>query len=1045
MKTVSRWFGFALFSAVAAAQAPTGNIKGRVIDSVRAVVPAAEVRVIHLATNITTRTLSNGEGNFELRGLIPGNYRLEAGKDGFKHYLREPVEVRVADVLNLEVALELGAVTENITVRAETPLLESATASVGQVIDTRRIEGLPSPGNSVLYMLQTAPTISVTTSPTNLWPPDAVGSASGTTVAGSTGTSEFMIDGNPMMTRGGGYTFNPQPEMVQEFRVQVAAFDASIGRFTGANINMVMKSGTNSNHGSFIYSNLSRGFMAHDFFTNRFIYDTRTGPITSQKIDQSWPPQRVIRYRGNIGGPLVLPRLYNGRNRTFWIFGGDGVIRQRASRATYNVPDTQQRNGDFSALLALGAQYQIYDPATIRPAANGRFSRLPLAGNIVPVSRIDPAAKQLIAYYPSANTPGNRDGTANYTDPNLADSPYVGYMGRVDHVINDNHRLFLSLNRAYTDPISDLYFHNISTGTIRTRVQSGIALNDTWVVRRSWVLELRYGLNRFSDPTRPPSIGFDLSTLGLPASLTGRLDKSLTTIPQTAITGLTGIGGASGANPNTTYHTFGAQTSHPKGNHSLRLGAEYRLLLENVSNYGNVSPAYSFGTNWTQGPLDNSGGAPVGQGLASFLLGLPTGGSISRNASTAESSGYWSLFLQDDYKLTRKLMVNAGLRWEYETAITERYDRSSRGFDFQTANPIQSAAAANYARNPIPELSASAFRTTGGLLFAGVNGVTRRYLDPDANNFAPRIGLAWHAASRTVLRAGYAIFYEPLGSDRLDSLQQGYSRSTTMAPSLDNGQTFQATLRNPFPNGILDPIGSTAGLRTFLGQGITFLTVSRRSPYTQRWSFNIQHELPQRVLIDIGYLGNRGTRLATSRDLNAVPAQYLSRLLVRDTATINFLSQQVPNPFFGLSDFAGSGLQGQNVSRAQLLRPYPHFTSVSSVTGGGSSWYHAAILRAEKRFSKGYTMQLSYTYSKAMEAVDYLNSSDPAPTHVVSANDRTHNLSMSAVFELPLGKGRRFLSSSRWTDLAAGGWSFQSIYQYATGLPLGFGNALFYG
>lgn len=1026
-------------------QTPTGNIKGRVVDSGQSVVPGADLRATQLGTNVVTRTTSNPEGNFELRALLPGVYRLEVEKQGFKRYVREPLEVRIGDVLNLAIALELGAVTENITVRDEAPLLESATASIGQVVDSRRIESLPSPGNSVLYLLQLAPAVGVTTSPTNLWPPDAVGSASGTTVAGSTGRSEFMVDGNPMMTRAGGYTFNPQPEMVQEFRIQVAAFDASIGRFTGANLNMVTKGGTNQLHGNFIYSNLSRGFMARDFFTNRFIYDTRTGPITSEKIEQAWPPQRVIRYRGNVGGPLVIPKLYNGRNRTFWIFGGDGVIRQRASRATYNVPPERQRSGDFSELLTLGTQFQIYDPATIRPATNGRFSRQPLPGNLVPASRIDPAARQLMEYYPLPNTPANRDGTGNYGDPNLADSPYVGYQSRLDHVLNDNHRLFFSLNRAYTDPISNQYFHNIASGTIRTRVQSGISLNDTLILSPTWMLELRYGLNRFSDPTRPPSIGFDLNTLGLPRSLTSQLDATLTTLPQIGITGLTGIGDGSGSNPNTTYHTFGGQATHPTGNHSFRMGAEYRLLLENVYNYGNVSPAYSFGTTWTTGPLDNSAGAPVGQGLASFLLGLPSGGSISKNSSTAESSGYWGLFFQDDWKVTRRLMLNLGMRWEYETATTERYNRSTRGFDFAAENPIQAEAAANYARSPIAEIPASAFRTTGGLVFAGLGGVPRRYVNRDGNNFAPRLGFAYQLGARTVLRGGYALFHEPLGSDRVDSFQQGFSRNTALVASLDNGQTFQASLRNPFPNGILDPIGAAAGLRTFLGQGISFLTPDRPSPLMHRWSYNIQHELPSRVLLDIGYLGSRGTKLATSRDVNAVPEKYMSRSPVRDNDTINFLSQAVRNPFFGMADFAGSGLQGQNTTRAQLLRPYPHFGSMTTVTADGWSWYHALIVRAEKRFSRGYTMQMSYTWAKAMEAVEYLNASDTAPSYVISANDRTHNLSVSGVAELPFGKGKRYLNHHRLLDVAAGGWSFQGIYQFASGTPLGFGNAIFTG
>ncbi|HWB99295.1 MAG TPA: carboxypeptidase-like regulatory domain-containing protein, partial [Bryobacteraceae bacterium] len=446
-------------------QTPTGHIKGRVTDKAQAVVPGARVEAVNTATNVTTRVESNLEGNYEVPNLIPGIYRLEIRKDGFKQYVREPIQVRVGDVLTIDASLDVGDVAESIVVNAESPMLQAATAGLDQVIDTRRIEDLPAPGNSVIYLLQTAPAITVTTAPTNLWPPDAVGSAGGTAVAGTVATSQYSMDGIPMMSRNGTFTVNPQPEMVQEFAVQVAAYDASLGRFTGAYVNMVTKSGANDLHGSLVYSNLSRGLMAHDLFTNNFINNPATGPITSAKIDQAWPPQRDIRLRGNIGGPVYLPKLYNGRNKTFWIFGGDGVIRQRASRSSYTVPTLEQRDGDFSQLLRLGSQYQIYDPATIQPAANGRFTRQPFPGNIIPASRLNANAKQILNYYPLPNQPGNTDGTNNYSDPNMADSPYIGFLGRVDHSFSDTHRLFFAFNNTSATPLSNNYFHNPSTGT----------------------------------------------------------------------------------------------------------------------------------------------------------------------------------------------------------------------------------------------------------------------------------------------------------------------------------------------------------------------------------------------------------------------------------------------------------------------------------------------------------------------------------------------------------------------------------------------------
>ena len=393
-----------------------------------------------------------------------------------------------------------------------------------------------------------------------------------------------------------------------------------------------------------------------------------------------------------------------------------------------------------------------------------------------------------------------------------------------------------------------------------------------------------------------------------------------------------------------------------------------------------------------------------------------------------------------DASITRKLTVNVGVRWDYDTPTTERFNRASRGFAFGTASPVEAQARTNYAANPIPEVPASQFRVQGGLLFAGLNGAPRGLFAPDRNNFSPRVGFAYAWRPRTVLRAGYGLFFEPLGSDRLDAAQPGFNQRTVMAPSLDNGLSFAATLANPYPNGLLEPVGAAAGLNTFIGQSISITNPDRRNAYAQRWSFNLQQELPRRFLLDVGYMGNRAVGLATSPDVNAVPAQYLSRSAVRDNNTNAFLTAQVRNPFAGIAAFNGSGLQGANVARQQLLRPYPQFGSISTVWNNGYAWYHSLQARVERRLANGFTVQGSYTWSKNMEAVDYLNASDTAPSRVVSPLDQTHVWAMSGVYELPFGK-----QSGRWTKLAIGGWSLQGLWQAQSGRPLAWGNVLFNG
>jgi len=1030
----------------ALAQNPYGRITGRVTDSAGALVPGALIRTVHIETNVATAATSNSGGNYELANLAPGHYRITAEVAGFKRYERGPIEVRVGDVLTVEIALELGALTESVTVTAEAPLLESATASVGQVIDNRRLLDLPLPGASPAYLTQLAPGVISTNPPTHGWLPQAVDAVSNLAAAGTrTRQSEFTLDGIPNMQQDGQISFSPPPEMIQEYRVQTAPFDAAVGHFTGAHVNMVLKTGTNALHGNLVFSHLSRPLSARDFFTNRAIYDLTTGPVTKEKIDQNWPPVLTNRYRATVNGPLRIPKLYDGRNRTFWTYGFDLLDRNRPEQAFFTVPDARQREGDFSGLLALGSQYQIYDPETIATAPNGRFSRQPLAGNRIPASRMDAMAKRIVSYFPLPNTLGSVDGRDNYSDPQTRRIDFHSNTFRVDQVIGDRQRLYSTFSRSFLNSKWAKAFHNDALGQERDRLHRGFALDDVLTLRPDLVVDLRYGITRFIQYDRPQSLGFDLASLGFPAPLVNQLDRSLTAFPQIAVNGYQTLGYVSGTWGGTNYHTFSATSSHMRGNHGLRFGGEYRILQENAYNYGNVAPRIEFAETWTRGPLDNSSVAPIGQGLASFLFGKPTGGYVDRNPSYAEQSGYLGLFFHDDWKVRRNLVLNLGLRWEVDTPTTERYNRTNRGFDFTAVNPIQAAAQAAYARSPIPEVPPSQFRTLGGLQFAGIGGNQRGLWNTDKNNFSPRIGLAWTMRPRTVARLGYGIYFESLGADRNDVYQQGFSQRTAVTPSQDNGLTFRATLANPFPDGLLEPQGTAAGLATYVGRAPGFFDPHRHSGYMQRWSFTLQREFGHRVLAEIGYMGNRGTGLGVSEEYNPIPAQYLSRSPVRDQPVIDYLSQTVQSPFYGMAEFAGSNLTARTVGRQQLLRPYPQFTGVSSATDLGFSWYHSLTARAEKRFSHGYTLQASYTWSKFMEAVEKLNPTDPQPHHVISPQDRPHHIVVSGIYELPLGRKRKWLSSGRVVNALAGGWSAQAIYQGQSGPPIGFGNIIFTG
>jgi hypothetical protein len=1028
-------------------QESRATVIGRVTDPAGAIVTGASVRVTNIATNSAVNTTSNESGSYEVPYLLPGVYRVEVELPGFEKSVRENIELRVGDRLTLDFAMELGNVAESVTVTGETPLLESATASVGMVMDQRRVAELPVIGGNPFYLSRLSPGVLSSGGRSAGNPMDA-GAATGVIVNGTRGgSSEVTVDGIPNMTNRNA-VFSPPQDLVQEFRIQTATYDASIGHAAGATTNVSMRSGSNTLHGT-VYHNYSQ-WRGVPWFTNRFIHDPSNGLTPEEKAAQipSWLHERT---GVTVSGPVHIPKIYDGRNRTFWTFGWENLNISRNLAFTGTVPTEAQLRGDFSELLALGSRYQIYDPATTVPAPNGRFRRQPIPGNIIPANRINPIATNILSYYPKPNQPGTADFRNNYyRTRNIYRENYT-LTSRMDHNFTSNNRFFMRWNNSQHDNRTDT-LPGITNLDLLDRTSWGVVLDDVHVFSPGLLLNVRYGITYQHNHTKRGSQGFDLVQLGLPQSLVDEIQTKLSpegiAFPNVQIDGnaYTALGINGGSTAATNYHTAGVTVTRISGAHSMRFGSEYRLQLETGYAFGHVAPQMLFANTYTRGPLDNAPAAPIGQGLASMLLGIPSGGVINNNASRAERSGYISFFVHDDWRVNQRLTINAGLRWEYEQPITERYDRTVRDYDFNTPSPISSQALANYARSPIPELPVAQFSTMGGLLFAGVGGQPRELWTAPRKNFAPRLGLAYQLTNRTVFRAGYGIFFDVLGVDRFGVNQGGFNQPTNIVPTLDNGQTFIASLANPFPNGIEGAAGSAAGLNTFLGRGISFFYGKPLNPYMQRWSASIQKELPGRIVADISYVGNRGTHLGVTRELNAIPLQYFSTSPVRDQAAIDFLSTQVNNPFFGLPEFSGSSLAGQRVARSQLLRPFPHFSSVQATLPIGISWYHSLQVGVEKRMSQGLTFQSSWTYSKFMEQVEFRNVSDDRPEQVISPQDYTHRFVVSAIYEMPFGRGKRLLGNAgRLTDALVGGWQLQGWFEGQTGDVLGFGNALFTG
>jgi len=1024
-----------LFAFPAAAQDARGTVLGRVTDASGAIVPNAEIRITNEATGVPVSAKTNDNGNYVLPYLIPGIYTISCEMQGFKKYSRPGVQVRIQDSVEVNVELTVGATTETIEVKDTTPLLSTTEASLGQVIDERRILELPQFAGNAMDLVHLAPgTVNGTNMRLRKAGFNAAPSQFSTDGSGNN-QNEFSIDGVSNTYSDGTaprVAFSPPQTAISEFKVQTAAFDASLGHTMGSTVNVSTKSGTNDIHGEF------HEWFRHSALDAPTVFQNRSGQKISIYQDN--------RYGASVGAPIIIPKLYNGKNRTFFFtayeankFGNP----DSGGNATSSVPTAKMHEGDLSEYLALGSAYQVYDPRSTT-LVNGRYVRTAIPGNIIPKTQLDQVGLNFINLYPLPNQPGTKDFRNNFYRSGKALEDYWVWLTRIDHAFSENHRMFLRLHRDYWEEDKNHVFNNDVNGVILTRNNKGIAFDDVYVFNPTFLLNFRYGLTFQDFPERRASQGADLSKLGLSANLLSQLpDKVRATLPNISLTPFTAIASWESQDGYTasTTNSFVGNFTKLQGNHNIRFGPELRIYRESRNRYGTaLSPQYSYNATFTKAN-DTAPNPTLGGEVAAMLMGIPAG-SMSRVDSYVEQDKYFALYVHDDWKISRKLTVNLGLRWEYESPMTERFNRSAIGYAGTTPNPLNDAARAAYAKNPIPELAAADFKAMGGLTFAGVAPNGRDYWKGEKNNFQPRIGFAYQLRPKTILRGGYGLYTASIGVNYSNTNLTGFSQSTPIQASLNNGITFLATNANPFPNGLIAPAGATGGLMTNIGQGVSFFPERRLHPYSQRWSFGIQQELPLQVMIESSYVGNRNTRLNINRELSFTPAQYLSTSPVRDQATINYLGANFPNPYSGLNPIYGTVM-----SRANLLRSNNQFSS-TQLQGdpSGYSWYHSLQNRIERRFANSWTVQASYTWSKAMEATERLNAADPVLYESLAGLDRTHRLTGSGIWELPFGRKRHWGSNwNKTTEFIVGGWQLGGIYQHQSGEPLGFGNRIFNG
>jgi hypothetical protein len=1014
-----------VLSPLASAQ-DTGRIVGVVTDSTGAVIPMAKVVVTNVGTNASKALTTNEQGRLTANDLQPGEYRVEIEAQGFKRFVQTPVTVRVADSVEISAKLELGAASESVTITGEAPLLETATSAVGEVIDRKLVLDLPLNERQAFSLILLTPGVTANRQISNAAQP--FNRAGNFSVSGGRGDSnEILLDGTPnTVTEGSTGAFRavtifPTVEGTQEFKVQSNTYAAEFGGSGGGVINIVTKSGTNAFHGAMFEFLRNSKFDSNGFFANK-----SNIPLASFKRNQ---------FGAAVGGPVLLPKLYNGRNKSFFFVSWESLIQRGGLPFTTTVPTALQRAGDFSQTFnAQGNKVIMYDPSTTTyNAATGTYTRTPFAGNVIPSTSINPIAANFMKMFPLPNGSGLPFTNASNFNETLT-QPIQDHRVdiRGDQNLGDKHHLFGSYalgRRTWQEPNA---YGTIGDPMARTYPSNptSIKLGYLYMISPSWVAELRYAYNHLYFAQQPASSGYDITQLGFSQSLaTQEQSKEFPRLTFSDLTGtLAGLGHTSNTmhgDQNSTI--YAGSLSRVTGNHTLKFGTELRR--DAITDRLTLSPGdlgFGFSHTFTQGPNALAASTTAGSSIADALLGLADTSSSSRLSLAIPNvvhSWQQAYYVQDDWRVAQRLTLNVGMRWDLQFPMVED-DNNLDWFNPGVASPIASQ---------VPGLNLK-----GAVLFA--SGSQRNDWNTNMHDFSPRVGLAYKITDKWVLRTGYGIFFAPAPYGASANIGVGYSQTNSYIGTI-NGATPIATISNPFPNGIVFPFGMGASPSpgVNLGAAMTYTEPTEPTPSVQQWNVTIQRQIGQWWLVEGRYAGAKGSH---TPDVG----YYLTQL--QPSQLSPQVNQLVTNPFYGVVTVGA--LAQPTVKYGQLITAFPQYSSVEvSNPTSASSIYHSAQLKVEKRFSHDFTFLMGYTFAKLIDDCSGIESwLDPSTGHQngydrradrsLADEDVSQRLLYSFSYGLPFGKGRQIGSGwSRGINAALGGWQVTGILTFETGVPLG--------
>jgi outer membrane receptor protein involved in Fe transport len=976
-----------MISPLALAQVVNGSLVGTVTDVSGGVAPGASVTLTNLGTSEQKVAKTDSNGGYQFLSLVPGLYRVEVEKNGFKKFSRQPIDIQVQTATRVDAVLQVGDVQQTVNVSAATPLLQTQTASLGSTIEGRQVQEMPLNGRNIMNLVALVPGVvpqgtSLTTVVNNQngftnpagWNNYQIGGA----IAGANGS---YLDGVPLNIIGNNPSwsaFVPTQDAVQEFKVETNNVDPAFGRFAGGIINFSTKSGTNDFHGS-----------AYEFFRNTVL---NANNFFLNRSHSARPQLNQNQYGVFLGGPLWKSKL-------FFFFSWEGYQLRAGQAYLGNVPTPAQLKGNFSGFAT------ITDPLTHQPFPN----------NTIPANRIDPTANAManqIKFWPLPNTqqPG-----ANYAVSAFTGGSANQYNTRIDWNVSDKQRIFgrYSYWQNMTLPRDAFYIGLPGLSRSLHGPTNQVALGDTYTISPSTLVDIRISATRFKYFTAPASLGVDLSTLGPNWGALGK-ELNYTAYPWLTIAGYSTITYADLIEYTTSSnYTISGSLTKIIGRHTLRFGGEGRLLLFDTAetNYGTGNFVFS--------------GSSTGDAFASFLLGLPVGGSTSRIATYVPPyafSRYQGYYVADTFQFNPRLTLTYGVRWELPGSEGEKKNRDTV-FIPDATDPLSGKTGLNL---------------KGQLALVNSPQYPSRYETAlHYHLFSPRLGFSWRVTDNTVLRSGYGLSYLPLEN------WIGYGPQLSPINTAVTYLSANSTLSNPFPSGVNQPSGRSANFMSSLEGGQLTTTFPKASyPYSQQWNAGIEQQFGSGTLLDIAYAGSKGTHLSSAVNINQLPDTY-------DDMGSQLLKTISPNPFAGLVP-ATSPLNS-SFTTGQSLLPYPQFSTISvSNFAAFDTIYHSLQVEVQKQFAGAGRLLAAYTWSKTIGNTDTLTGY--LETNPVGAIQDYNNLKAdrslmsfdtpqrfvaSYVLDLPFGRDRHWLRDVHGvSDKLISGWSVDGITTFQSGFPL---------